>query len=64
MGRTTSYPEQFGRGKGHKFTLDWKQILKSYSENQDDETKKDQEKENTKKRKSRKSKSVENFYWN
>jgi len=60
-GRTTSYPEQFGRGKGHKFTLDWKEILKAYSQNQDDETKKDQEKENTKKQASRKSKSVENF---
>ena len=60
-GRTTSYPAQFGRGKGHKFELDWKQILKSYAENQDDETKKDQEKENTKKQASRKSKSVENF---
>jgi hypothetical protein len=60
-GRTTSYPAQFGRGKGHKFELDWKQILKAYAENKDDETKKDKEKENTKKQASRKSQSVENF---
>ncbi len=60
-GRTTSYPKQFGKGKGHQFTLDWKQILKAYAENQDDETKKNQEKENTKKQASRKSEAVEKF---
>ena len=60
-GRTTSYPNQFGKGKGHQFTLDWKQILKAYADNQDDETKKNQEKENTKKQASRKSQAVEKF---